>query len=284
MSDISSIKLPDSSTYTLKDQTQNRSDHRHYDGDLIPLVHKVYESTSYYATADDWANATWYFMSIKPDEWYKPWRVKLKVHSSCPNDNSYHSYTWSTVCGRCSDAFSYANWNEKYNTTHSYITLYPLKNAGFTAGYGHAIGISIYSSSKPKDTSYYRTFEVDYYECENCTVTILDTPIKWADWNGTGSTNYGSIQAFDATNRGLAETGDNNTVTENRIGYFAGKTGARGVWAYSLFMEDVNGTFQNICMATDNTSTSLGTRTTATTKIPNTNGFKVNSTIYYTNL
>lgn len=280
MSDISSIKLPDSSTYTLKDQTQNRSNHRHYDGDLIPLVHKVYESTSYYATANDYANATWYFMSIKPDEWYKPWRVKLKVHTYCPNYSSYHSYTWSTICGR-SDGAIYANWNERNAIAHTLIIVNPLKNAGFTAGYGHALGISIYNADNRTSSAYYRTFEVEYYECENCTVTFLDTPVKWASWDGTGSTNYGTSILFDANARGLKETGDDNTYWNNCITYFGGKTGSKGIWATSLFMMDAYGTYQNICTASDGTVTSSN-RTTATTKIANTNGFIVGGTLYLT--
>ena len=282
MANISKVKIPDDDTqYIIKDNSQERSNHRHYGSDMIPLVHKKYESTSYYATANDYANASWYFMSVKPDEWYKPWRVKLKVHTYCPSYASYESYTWSTLTGR-EAALAYANWNERYSMAHSYLTFYPLKKAGFDANYGHAIGVSIYNADNRTSSAYYRTFEIDYYECENCTVTILDTPVKWTNWTGTGTTNYGNLTAFDALNRGLRETGDDNTVTENRIGYFAGKTGNKGIWAGSLFMEDANGTYQNICTASDGTVTA-NNRTTGTTKIANINGFKVGGSIWYTN-
>lgn len=281
MANISKIKIPgDNTEYIIKDNSQTYSNHRHYDSDIVPLVHKVYESTSYYGTTNDWANTSWYFMSVKPDEWYKPWRVKLKVHTYCPAYSSYHSYTWSTICGREAGTI-YANWNEKYSSAHTYLTYYPLKKAGFDAGYGHAIGVSIYNADSRTSSAYYRTFEIDYYECENCTVTILDTPVKWANWSGTGTTNYGYFTYFDATSRGLQETSDSNEV-ESRVTYFAGKTGIKGIWATSLFMEDANGTYQNICTASDGTVTA-NNRTTATTKIANTNGFKVGSTIYYAN-
>lgn len=247
-----------------------------------PLIHKKYESTSYYATsAGSWEAASWYFMSVKPDSWYKPWKVKFKVHSYCPGYTNVDSYTWATYTGRA-DSIIYCNWNDRYDGAHYYLPYYPLKKAGFDAGYGHAIGVSILYGSSYTSSAYYRTFEIDYYECENCTVTILDTPVKWASWTGAGTTNYGSLGGPDAYNRGLRETGDDNTVTENRIAYFAGKTGAKGIWATSLFMEDANGTYQNICTASDGTVTSSN-RTAATTKIANTNGFKVGSTIYLTN-
>ena len=72
----------------------------------------------------------------------------------------------------------------------------------------------------------------------------------------------------------------NDNTVDNRIIYFTGKTGAKGIWSYSFFMEDGNGTYQNICTASDGTCTATN-YTTATTKIANTNGFKVNSTIYF---
>ena len=279
MANIKQLKLPDNTTYDLKDESGSLSSHWHHDEDLKPLISKTYASTSYYATANDWANATWYFMSIKPDSWYKPFRVKLKVHSFCPSYSTHESYTWCTLTGR-QNSIAFINWNDRNNSAHSYLTYYPLTQAGFNAGYGHAIGISIYNADNRTSSAYYRTFEVDYYECENCTVEFLDTPVKWANWTGTGTTNYGTLGSFDAINRGLQETGDNNTTVHNRIQFISAKTGAVGVWQTSLFMEDGNGTFQNICTAADGTVTSSN-RTTATTKIANTHGFRVGGTIYY---
>lgn len=275
------LTLPNGDTNEFKDNTGTVSTHQHYDSDLVPQIHKVYESTSYYATTTgSWETSSWYFMSIRPDDWYKPWRVKFKVHTYCPNYPTYHSYTWTTLTGQ-SNAIGYANWNERYTSAHYYLPWYRLKKAGYDAGYGHAIGVSIMYGGGYTSSAYYRTFEIDYYECENCTVTFLDTPVKWSGWTGGNTTNYEDITYGDAITRGLQETGDSNTVTENRINYFAEKTGDKGIWANSLFMEDGSGTYQNICTASDGTVTA-DNRTTATTKIANTNGFKVGGKIYYT--
>jgi len=290
MANLDQLGLPDGSTYNFKDNTQERSDHRHYDSDSVPLISKKYESTSYYATtASSYEASTWYFMSVRPDDWYKPWRVKFKTHSYCPKESSgaiaypnVQSYTWTTLTGRA-DSTAYANWNDKYDNAHYYVAAYPLKKAGYDAGYGHAVGISIIYGTGYTNSNYYRTFEIDYYDCENCTVTLLDTPVKWSAWTGTGTTNYSNnIVVMNAVDRGLQETGDANTTTDNRIGYFAGKTGDKGIWATSLFMEDANGTYQNICTASDGTVTSSN-RTTAKTKIANTNGFKPLGKVWYTN-
>ena len=210
MADLSNIILPDNTELTLKDNSQEHSAHNHYDSDIVPLIHKKYESTSYYATTNSWADGSWYFMSVVPNDWYTPWRVKFKIHSYAPNYSSYHAYTWSTVCGR-SNSMIYANWNERQNSAHSYIVGYPMKKAGFDAGYGHAIGISIYNADSRTDSRYYRTFEIDYYECENCTVTIFDSPIKWSEWVGNTSTNYEAISSMNAIDRGLQESGDANS-------------------------------------------------------------------------
>lgn len=279
MADLNQVQLPNGGTYNFKDTTQTRSDHRHYETDLTPTISKVYTSTSYYSTNNSWDNSTWYFMSVKPDTYYKPWKVKFRVHSFCPSYSNVESVTWASLSGRA-DSFTYANFNENYDRAHYYAIAYPIKQAGLTAGYGHAIGISIRYGANYLNSAYYRTFEVDYYSCENCTVTILDTPVKWADWPGNTSTNYGSLVSMDAASRGLQESSDSDTL-ENRITYFSGKTGAKGVWAYSLFMEDAFGTYQNICTATDGTVTA--NNRTVGTKIANTNGFRVGGPIYYCN-
>ena len=58
-------------------------------------------------------------------------------------------------------------------------------------------------------------------------------------------------------------------TVDNKISSFCGKTGAVGVWANALFMEDTNGTYQSL-------TTTGGTGT----KTRNTNGFKLGATLY----
>ena len=61
-------------------------------------------------------------------------------------------------------------------------------------------------------------------------------------------------------------------TTDNCIVYFANKTGAVGIFANSLFMEDSSGTYQGIVIS----------RNYSTSKSRNTNGFKIGANIYYT--
>ena len=270
MADLSKIILPNNSELTLKDNSQEHSAHNHYDSDIVPLIHKKYESTSYYATTNDWENATWYFMSVIPDDWNKPWRVKIKLHSYCPDYTTYQSYTWATIYGRMND-WSYVNYNERNYRAHNYVAIYRLKKAGFDAGYGHAIGVSIYNSDTPTNSAYYRTFEVDYYTCENCTVTLLDTPVKWANWSGGSTTNYESLTYSDAATRGLCETNDANDgrYYVERI-YSSIKAGSNKIFPYTFIMQNSDDRWESIVTSS----------TTATTKTKNSHGFRLGSIFY----
>ena len=270
MADLSKITLPDNTQVTLRDKSQERSDHRHYESDIVPLIHKKYESTSYYATTNNWAEGSWYFMSIIPEDWNKPWRVKFKLYSYCPGYDTYKSYTWTTIYGRAND-WSYENFNERNYRAHTFINIYRLKQAGFNAGYGHAVGLSIYNSDSSTDPAHYRTFEVDYYTCENCTVTLLDTPVKWANWSGGSTTNYESLTYSDASTRGLCETNDANDgrYYVERI-YSSIKAGSNKIFPYTFIMQNSDDRWESIVTSS----------TTATTKTKNSHGFRLGHIFY----
>lgn len=200
MAQISKIKATNGNIYDIKVY----SDH------VYPFLTKTYASTSYYATTANQAKSTFYFMSVKPDGWYKPWKLVLKIRSFCPSYENYDSITYSTITG-CSDGISYANFNEiSVYLGHYYITYVPLKKAGFDAEYGHAIGISLFYASNYTNSAYYRTFEISIYEAQNCTIDVLDAPVLWENWTGGNSTNYGTLSNLNACSRGLQQTGDAN--------------------------------------------------------------------------
>lgn len=237
---------------------------------ITPTISKKYESTNYYATSSgSWETSTWYFMSVKPTSWYKPWTVRFKVHTYEPSYSNADSVSYCTVSGR-EQSFVYANWNERYDSAHYYTTIYPLKKAGFDAGYGHAIGISILYGYNYTNSAHYRTFEIDYYDCDNCEVTLLDTPVKWASWTGTGSTNYNGISSMDAVSRGLQESGDANDTTTILSYYDRITAGSSGLKQYSLAMQDSTGAWQSF-------TTDYGV---GTSKTKNTTGFVLGDIVY----
>lgn len=215
--------------------------HNHTEFTLVPKISKTYASTSYYAsTTSNHDTATWYFISVKPDSWYKPWKIKLKVRSFCPSYTNIDSITESTIWGRA-DSITYSNYTEKYDNGHYYIGVRALKKAGFDAGYSHAVGVDILWATNYATSTYYRTFELDYYYCENCTVTVLDTPLLWGNWSGGTGTNYNNISALDAVTRGYTETGDRNELYAMGLRNYNSAYIKGAIAAESVIVGDVDG-------------------------------------------
>ena len=246
-----------------------------YRNDIKPLVSKTYTNTSFYGSDNSNANCSFYFMSVKPDAWVKPWTIRFKIRSYCPSNTNGDSITYCTLSGRA-DAMIYHNWNEHYETGHTYIAVHILKSAGFTAGLGHAIGINMVDGWNRTNSSYYRTFELDYYECENCTVTILEAPVKWASWTNGSDTNYNGYTNYDAYNRGLRESGDDNSTSISTFyRQYGGNVAANLLCRYQFIFENAEHKFVSL-YGTDNAYNT-------TNKVLLTVDFDPNGRIYYHN-
>ena len=262
MATISAIKLPNNDTYDFKVFSNN----------VAPIEKKIYESTSYYASAANQNESTWYFMSVRPQTYNKVWRVSFKIHTYVPSYPNENSITFCTISGR-QNGFTYMNFNDADSTGHYYISCYPLKSAGFKAGYGHAIGISIFYASNYTSSAHYRTFEIDLYDTENCTITWLDDPVKWTEWNGTGTTNYDSLSNLNASSRGLQQTGDANDANfQNRIYYSSVFKTYAPLYRYQILL--TKSQYELLPVNSVNTST-------ATTKTLTTESFDPFGNIYY---
>lgn len=252
MAEISKITLPNGNNYDLKVYTNH----------ISPYQKKVYESTDYYATTANQNSSTWYFMSVRPDDWYKVWRVSFKLHTYCPNYPTVNSITFSTISGR-QNGFTYMNFNDFDSTGHYYISCYPLTMAGYNTGYGHAIGNSIFYASNYTTKAYYRTFEVDLIQTQNCTVTFLETPVKWTQWEGTGTTNYGSLSNLNASSRGLQQSGDvNDPNYQNRIYYSSAWKTYTPLYRYQILLQKS----ENELLPINSVNNTTGTTKTLTTE------------------
>ena len=205
--------------------------------DIKPIISKVYAPSNSYGTADSDATCCFFFMSIKPDSWYKSWQVRFKVRTVCDSYANGDSTSWVTFNGRA-DGIIYHNWNERYDTAHYYISIRTLKSAGFNSGLGHMVGVNVRYGYKRGDSAYTRKFYVDYYDCEGCVVTILNSANLWAnlgDTNSFSDTNYNGYTNTDGYNRGLAESNDANTTSISNLtfnnGYFKAK---KAIYRYQL--------------------------------------------------
>lgn len=252
-------------------------------GDVQPQQSKTF--TGVIGTANTVDDATFYFGSVRPTNFTDQWAITYRVNAVAAGDARAKAFSILTINGHADTYSSYAAWNAIYNTSYRpcyYHVYYRMKEAGFNNNYGHALGVRLYSGWNPATAANARTITIDILDTYNCTFTFYgDSMLKYSAIPGTGSTNYSGKTEFDFANNGLQETGDSNTTEDGSI-YFSAKTGAKGVWATSLVMEDGNGTYQSICTAADGTVTA-NNRTTATTKIANTNGFKVGGTIWFAN-
>lgn len=247
-------------------------------GEVQPAINKVYAPAASYGSSDADSTCTFFFMSIKPDSWYKGWQVRFKVRTVADQYANVDSTTWCTLNGRA-DSLIYHNWNERYDIGHYYITCRTLKSAGFNAGLGHMAGISVRYATGRGNTAYTRKIHLDYYDCEGCTVTILDNANLWANLGNTtnySDTNYNGYSNLDAVNRGLRETSDDNTTSISTLyEQYGGWVAANKLCRYQFVFENADHEFVSI-FGTDN---AYGT----TNKTLLTVDFDPNGRIYYHN-
>ena len=227
MADISKIKLPNNSTYDLAVYT----DH------IKPMMSKTF--TGVIGTANDWANATFFYGKILPTDFNVVWTIHYKLEAVCAGQAASQATYDVTINGSGSGLISYTVFNAQKNTSYRplyYQVLYRAKSAGITSGYGHLIGTRLYSSWNATTTANSRTFVFDILSCNNCTFTFLDSPVKYSAAPGTGSTNYDSYSELDGVTNGLTTTGDRNDVNyQNRI-YYTSSTAAETIYRYQLLL------------------------------------------------
>ena len=232
-------------------------------GTLQPLETKTYTDIIGVTDNTD-ANCAFFFGSVRPESFTKTWAVKYRIHVWCESNANYNAVADVFFEGAQSGLASYAVFNNIYNTSYRpvyYHSMYRLTQTGYNANYGHALGFSLRDSNERLTTSLMRTVKIELLEYRNCTVTLNDEAVKWADWPGTGTTNYGSISSYNFSGNGLQETGDanDNTVAyqiRTNSGIWANKTGYN-TNRYTLLFEVVGGL--------SGAATSIGTSTSKTT-------------------
>ena len=268
MADISKLKLPNGSEYDLKVYT----DH------IAPMMSKTFQGVI--GTANDFANATFYYGSIRPDDWYQTWGLKYRIKTYVPERNGYVQVADVQLYGDQGSLRAYSSFNSVGTSCAYYHDLYRLKIAGYNNGYGHALGVSIRSSNNPTNTGYKRTFIIDILETSNCTFTFFDECLKYSNIPGTGSTNYDTYSEINYINSGLQETGDANDVNyQNRLYYSNPGLKAYAAGGRYTLTFTKNDNYVLPITATDNKYS--GEAKVYTTESFNPFGYSVNSLIKY---
>ena len=206
--------------------------HNHNFTTIVPIETKTY--TNVIASANDEAKGQLYFIKILPDSYNGQWSISYRVTATIAGVSEANGSGSQTsevyINGMRNTYAAYKIWNNTSNTSYRsyyYHCLYRAKEAGITGGYGHAMGINLRYSWSPTTAANARTVKFEILETIGCTATLLDTPLIYANFPGTGSTNYDSYTNFDGTTQGCSMTGDRNDVNyQNREYYPSRKTGA----------------------------------------------------------
>ena len=244
---------------------------------------KTYTNILGVANDTTWGNNTFYFASVKPTSFTDIWSIRYRIYVWVESDSNYRAMANVLFMGSQSGLASYAIFNNIYNTSYRpayYHTMYRLLQAGFNAGYGHAIGVSLKDANAKDTTGKERTIKVELLEQINCTTTLLNNAIKWDSWEGANATNYSGFgsapPSYNFSGNGLQETGDanDNSVAWTIKSYYDKmKAGSGKVYRY------------NICTyCNDNTLQSFVTSaSTGTTKTKNTASYMIGAPLFYFN-
>lgn len=198
-----------------------------------PISSKTF--TGVIGTANDIANASLYFAKVHPTTYTDPWMVKMKIKASVPTGTNFRKTIDISIHGCRSNFISYDSMVANYNSNPIYyINLYRATQEGIETNHkGHALGFGLRSSVTPTDPEKARTFEVDLLEVDGCTVDWIDPPVKYADMDGTGSTNYVGCTELGITSNGQNATNNGNTY--DRIKYSTIKA-AEAIARYNIIV------------------------------------------------
>ena len=209
-----------------------------YDG-INPLQTKTY--TNVIATANDEANGQLYCINVQPEKYGNLWSITYRVTATIAGVSEANGSGYETsvvyLSGMRDTYSSYRTWNDLTNGSYRpyyYHCFYRAKEAGITNGYGHMLGINLRYSYNPTTTANARTVKFEILGATGCTVTFLDAPTKYANFSGTGTTNYNTYTNFDATTYGCTMTGDRNDVNYYNRNYYGSRKIIAPLYRYQL--------------------------------------------------
>ena len=242
--------------------------------DLVPYATKTYTNIIGNSSDNNQAYNSFYFGYVRPNSFTETWEAKYRVHVWVPTNTNFEVVSDVLFKGSQTNINAYAIFNHILNTSYRpvyYHNVYRLNATGYNNGYGHALGISLSDSNSRGDTSLKRSFTIELIYAKNCTITLNDTAVLWANWSGTGSTNYSGLSNYNFANNGLQETGDNDDVCQLRSYYERPLVDTGKLYGY------------NLCTLTNNDKLTgfVTSYSTGTTKTKNTATFKINAPMYY---
>ena len=238
--------------------------------DMIEYESKTY--TGLIGTVNEFRNATFYFLNVKPASWNKEWRIRYRIEASLDSGLTPSNYALYTSIHDCeiigargiTSAYAYFNGinNTSYRTVFYNIT-HCTTETGFNNNYPHKIGIELTSSSNPTNTNYKRTIKITLLSYDGCEVTFNDTPeipaqATRSDYTKINSTYYpnqadsntpGYAYRGNLYSNGLQEIGDDNTT--DRLYYhnqYMDSGSTMGLSGYNMYGLDSENKIQPISL------------------------------------
>lgn len=238
----------------------------------IPISEITYEDNTYIlknavllsatfenviASANDVNNGIFYFGAVLPNNWDQPFRIRYRIRCYCPSNLNYNQYADMTYFG-CRSTITYLVHNNIYSTSYRsayYHNMYKAKTAGVSAGYGHALGFSIYYSTNPTSASYKRTIYVEILEMNNCTFEFYDNCVIYASIPGTGSTNYDARVDFNWSGNSVYPDSNSDTYNRIRVDSRLSTSSEDSVKMYSLCYKRDDDTLESLTSTSGNNTT-----------------------------
>lgn len=239
MGRFSAVTLPNNVTYDLAVKQEN----------IVPIDSKTF--TGVIGTANNFADATFYYGKIMPDDFLEHWYIKFRIKVVAAGRNDSKSEAEVFASGTQSTMIAYSSRNQIANTTYRpayHHVLYGCNITGFNEDYGHLLGLRLYSSWNPITAANARSVEIEIYECHNCTFTFFDTMLKYSSCPGSGSVNYAGYSELNFADNGVKQTGDANTYDAlATLGIV--KVGSNAIFTNTLIMQTADMKFESIVLS-----------------------------------
>ena len=283
--DVTGSATGDGSSGWSIDATVTDNSHEHTRDTIVPFQRKVYSDVIATAksggAANGHDNCAFYFIKVSPssynDTWYIKYRIIATTAGVSATNGSGSQESIVEIHGTKSTCMAYRIWNNVLNASYRsyyYNMAYYATSTGISNNYGHALGVSLLYAYNPTTANNKRTITVEILDQKRCSISLLDTPVLYANWTGTGTTNYVTQAAYDGITLGVTETGDRNDVNYYHRYQYAIRTTSTALYRYQICLSKIDKSLLPI-----NTSNNV----VATNKTLTTESFDPFGDIYYWN-
>lgn len=176
------------------------------------LMEKTYDP--YTVLANDKVKGWIYFLNVIPtsDNYFQPWSIRYRLYIN--TTENYTQGKYDCYVSTAGTVLNYSVWNDFYSASYRPIYTHVVTFYNNATKYNDRetypikIGARVQSSRNP--TTLARTYRIEVYEINGCTVTFNDSIQTYDSFYDNN--HYGTDSEIVAYSTGLWETGDQNTV------------------------------------------------------------------------